>query len=348
MIYLLILIEGLNRVDLPGYKSWRKVNERCLFLCVFSVAVPSECVQNAYIVAVEEDAKRRLEELLYNNHKLTPVDMTKNVEVEEGNDNTTDSYNNNLSHSLDLSIEQAVLQSSMPFMTQSGHMTNGHVEMTDMNGIKDGKKVKGNKGKRSSTGGSSDTPMIDNLLTERMNNSQNSINDYTMDDSIDDMQSAVEFDPCIHREMPIDVPKNFQGAAKTPPRLPSTQSSPRSTPVKENIKNGKSNNNTQYTDEQMDRIRHHQEEIRKRNERDELRAKEQDFLRASLRRSEKMRALQKERKQAGVDNSAYVDNDDDSGGFEEGYVSGRHTQNSRDYMKKNVCKYKFNDILQTS
>lgn len=304
------------------------------------MAVPSESVQKAYIVAVEEDAKRRLEELLYN-HKLTPVDMTKNVEAEEES-LVTDNFNNNLSNSLDLSIEQAVLQSSMPFMTQSGHMTNGHVEMAEMNGFRDGKKGKGKKGKRTSTGGSSDTPMIDNLLTERIpvNNSDNSINNFRMDESLDDMHSSLEFDPGIHREMAVDVPKNFHGAAKTPPRFPSsTQSSPRSTPVKENIKNGKGGANTQYTEEQMERIRHHQEEIRKRNEREEQRAKEQEFLRASLRRSEKMRALQKERRQAGVDNTAYVDNDDDSGGFEEGYVSGRHTQNSRDYMKKNVCKY---------
>lgn len=303
------------------------------------VAVPSESVQKAYIVAVEEDAKRRLEDLLYN-HKLTPVDMTKNVtEIEEDNNQTADTVNNNITNSLDLSIEQAVLQSSMPYMTQSSHMTNGHVEMTEMNGFKDGKKGKGKKGKRPSTGGSSDTPMIDNLLTERMNNSQNSINNFGMDESMDEMHSSLEFDPGIHREMAVDVPKNFHGAAKTPPRFPSTQSSPRSTPVKENTKNGKSNANSQYTEDQMERIRHHQEEIRKRNEREEHRAKEQEFLRASLRRSEKMRALQKERKQQGIDNTAYLDNDDDSGGFEEGYVSGRHTQNSKDYMKKNICKY---------
>lgn len=301
------------------------------------MAVPSDSVQKAYIVAVEEDAKRRLEELLYC-HQLTPIDMTKNVEIEDESGLKTDNFNS-VRNSLDLSIEEAVLQSSMPYMTQSGHMTNGHVEMTEMNGYKDGKKGKGKKGKRSSTGGSIDTPMIDNLLTERSNNSQNSINNVGMDESYDDQQHSLEFDPGIHREMAVDVPKNFQGATKTPPRLPSTHSSPRSTPVKENLKNGKSSGNAQYTEEQMERIRHHQEEIRKRHEREEQRMKEQEFLRASLRRSEKMRALQKERKQAGIDNTAYVDNDDDSGGFEEGYVSGRHTQNSRDYMKINVCKY---------
>ncbi|WAR19303.1 MPP5-like protein [Mya arenaria] len=229
------------------------------------VAVSSENVQNAYIVAVEEDAKRRLEELLYN-HKLTPIDMTKHVGV-ESEDKSGDSND-----SLDLSIERAVFQSSMPYMSQPGHMTNGHVEMAEVNGFKDGKKSKGKKGKR---GGSNETPMIDNLLTDRMS-SQNSLNN----DSFDDIHSSVEFDPEKHREMAIDVPKNFQGTAKTPPRLPSsTHSSERSTPVKESAKMGKSYTNNAYSDDHLERIRHHQEEIRKRQEREEQRVKEQEFLR---------------------------------------------------------------------
>lgn len=287
-------------------------------------------------MAVEEDAKRRLEELLYN-HSLTPIDMTQHVGVE--GESSEDLHN--ISDSTNNSLEQAVLQSSMPYMTQSGHMTNGHVEMSEINGYKEGKegkKGKGKKGKRSSTS-SNETPMIDNLLTERMNNSQNSINKFGIDESYDEMHSSLEFDTGPHREMAIDVPKNFHGAAKTPPRFPSSHSSPRSTPSKESAKNGKLNSGAPHTEEQMERIRRHQEEIRKRNEREEQRAKEQEFLRASLRRSDKMKALQKERKQAGIDNTAFIDNDDDSGGFEEGYVSGRHTQNSRDYMKKNLSKY---------
>ncbi|XP_045167365.2 protein PALS1-like isoform X2 [Mercenaria mercenaria] len=303
------------------------------------VTVPTDDVQNAYIVAVEEDAKRRLEELLYN-HSLTPIDMTQHVGVESEHSEDLHNTSNSTTHSL----EQAVLQSSMPYMTQSGHMTNGHVEMSEMNGYKEkeGKKGKGKKGKRSSTG-SNETPLIDNLLTERKNNSQNSINMFGMDESYDDTHSSIEFDTGPHREMAIDVPKNFQGAVKTPPRFPSSHSSPRSTPTKESsAKNGKLNSNTPHSEEQMERIRRHQEEIRKRNEREEQRAKEQEFLRASLRRSDKMKALQKERKQAGIDNTAFIDNDDDSGGFEEGYVSGRHTQNSRDYMKKNLS---YDDVL---
>lgn len=294
-------------------------------------------------MAVEEDAKRRLEELLYN-HRLTPIDMTQHVGVE--GESSEDLHN--ISDSTNNSLEQAVLQSSMPYMTQSGHMTNGHVEMSEINGYKEGKegkKGKGKKGKRTSTS-SNETPMIDNLLTERMNNSQNSINKFGIDESYDEMHSSLEFDTGPHREMAIDVPKNFHGAAKTPPRFPSSHSSPRSTPSKESAKNGKLNSGTPHTEEQMERIRRHQEEIRKRNEREEQRAKEQEFLRASLRRSDKMKALQKERKQAGIDNTAFVDNDDDSGGFEEGYVSGRHTQNSRDYMKKNLSKYPQYIVMQ--
>ena len=337
-VNLIVSLSVIGKNALKSYSVVIKFYQCCLcYFFLFAAKVATDNVQNAYIVAVEEDAKRRLEELLYN-HSLTPIDMSHHVGVES--EHTDDQHNTSYSNTH--SLERAVLQSSMPYVTQSGHMTNGHVEMSELNGYKEkeGKKGKGKKGKRSSTA-SNETPLIDNLLTERKNNSQNSINMFGMDESYDETHSSIEFDTGPHREMAIDVPKNFQGAVKTPPRFPSSHSSPRSTPTKESsAKNGKLNsNNTPHSEEQMERIRRHQEGIRKRNEREEQRTKEQEFLRASLRRSEKMRALQKERKQTGIDNTAFIDNDDDSGGFEEGYVSGRHTQNSRDYMKKNLSKY---------
>ena len=296
--------------------------------------VSAEDIQNTYIVAVEEDAKRRLEELLYN-HKLTPIDMTKNVANE---DTFTSDEQHQISFPADSSLE-AILQTSMPFTTQNGLMTNGHVEMSNMPGYREGETPKKGKGKGKKSG-NAETPLIKNMMQDQYD-SQNSLNKSNINDSFDDsMHGSIDDGP--HREMAIDVPKNFHGTAKTPPRYPSNHSSPRSTPFRssENAKNVKANLTS--SEEQADRIRNYQEEIRKRTEREELKEKEQEFLRQSLRRSEKMRKLQNERKAQhkqhsvdGIDNTAF---DDDSGGFEEGYVSGRHTQNCREYMKTNLSK----------
>lgn len=299
------------------------------------VSVPSETIQNAYIVAVEEDAKRRLEELVYN-HKLTPVDITQN-----DSDPFCYTSSDNLlsSSSTDLSLEEAVLLASMPYSSHSQPMTNGHVEMTEINGFRDekpkkGKGEKGKKSQRTGSAGNTETPLINNLLTS---NSQNSLDKSVDGSSFSDPHSSMDMDDGPHREMAIDVPANFHGKTKSPPKYPSNRSSPqsnRSTPLKsnENARNTKSPS----SEEQMERIRKHQEEIRKRNEREEKRAKEEEMLRASLRGSKKMRALAKKTPRTGEVNTAFDDNDDETGGFEEGYVSGRQTQNSRDYMKVNI------------
>ena len=311
-------------------------------LCIFSVSVPAENIQNAYIVAVEEDAKRRLEELVYN-HKLTPVDISQNA-----SDTFSFSSTDNLlsSNSPDLSLEEAVLLASMPYSSHSQPMTNGHVEMSEINGFRDekSKKGKGDKGKKSHRTGStgtSETPLINNLLTSNMHgNSQNSLDKSLDDSSFSDPHSSMDMEDGPHREMAIDVPANFLGKTKSPPKYPSNRSSPlsnHSTPLKskENSRNTKSPSG----DEQMERIRKHQEEIRTRKEREEKRAQEEERLRASLRGSKKMRALAKRTPQIGEVNTGFEGNDDESGGFEEGYVSGRQTQNSKDYMKVNIGKY---------
>ena len=306
------------------------------------MSVPAENIQNAYIVAVEEDAKRRLEELVYN-HKLTPVDISQNASEPFS---YTSSDNLLSFDSPDLSLEEAVLLASMPYSSQSQPITNGHVEMSEINGFRDDKpkKGKGDKGKKShrtGSAGNTETPLINNLLSSNMHgNSQNSLDKSTDGSSFSDPHSSLDMEDGPHREMPIDVPANFHGKTKSPPKYPSNRSSPlsnHSTPLKskENARNTKSPSG----EEQMERIRKHQEEIRKRHEREEKRAKEEEMLRASLRGSKKMRALAKRTPQTGEVNTAFDANDDESGGFEEGYVSGRQTQNSRDYMKVNIGKY---------
>ena len=308
------------------------------------MSVPSENIQNAYIVAVEEDAKRRLEELVFN-HKLTPVDIS-----EDAHEPVSCTSSDNLltsTSSPDLSLEEAVLLASMPYSSHSQPMTNGHVEMSEINGFREDKpkKNKGDKGKKShrtGSAGTAETPMINNLLTSNtnMHSSENSL-DKSIDESFSDPHSSMDMDDGPHREMAIDVPANFHGKTKSPPKYPSNRSSPlsnQSTPLKskDNVQNTKSPS----SEEQMERIRKHQEEIRKRHEREEKRAKEEEMLRASLRGSKKMRALAKRQPHTGEVNVGFENNDDESGGFEEGYVSGRQTQSSKDYMKINIGKFR--------
>ncbi|CAL1299256.1 unnamed protein product [Larinioides sclopetarius] len=59
---------------------------------------------------------------------------------------------------------------------------------------------------------------------------------------------------------------------------------------------------------QLHRIRKYQEDIRKRKEEEERQAKEDEFLRSSLRGSQKLRALEKQRKSeaSGLENSAFL------------------------------------------
>ena len=228
------------------------------FLFYFSVSVPSENIQNAYIVAVEEDAKRRLEELVYN-HKLTPVDISEDVSEPFS---YTSSDNLLSSSSPDLSLEEAVLLASMPYSTHSQPMTNGHVEMSEINGFRDDKpkKGKGDKGKKShrtGSAGTTETPMINNLLTSNMHgSSENSLDKSIDNSSFSDPHSSIDMDDGPHREMAIDVPANFHGKSKSPPKYPSNRSSPQSnhsTPLKS--KDNAQNSKPPSSEEQMERIR---------------------------------------------------------------------------------------------
>ncbi|XP_054724935.1 protein PALS1-like isoform X2 [Uloborus diversus] len=68
-------------------------------------------------------------------------------------------------------------------------------------------------------------------------------------------------------------------------------------------------------DMQMDRIRKYQEELKKRREDSDRQAKENEFLRSSLRDSQKLRALEKQRKRdsTGLENSAFRLEESDPG-----------------------------------
>ncbi|KAG5682216.1 hypothetical protein PVAND_011582 [Polypedilum vanderplanki] len=146
-----------------------------------------------------------------------------------------------------------------------------------------------------------------------------------------------------HREMAVDVPESFIAHNKTQPRYPpprnlnnSTLSMP--TPASKVIGNDmrpippprdhiRSDNAQQFqtkvgnigqilepTSDQMDSIKKYQDQLRQRREKEERIAATNEFLRNSVRGSEKLRALKAEHiapPPVGFDNEAYIVEDDD-------------------------------------
>ena len=166
----------------------------------------------------------------------------------------------------------------------------------------------------------------------------------------------------LHREMAIDVPDHFTGVRKEPPRYPpnmsSAKSSPAGTPVR---KSGVPDEFTrQGTEERrlMDRsnfqnppppppplteqeeaqhqqrIKHYQEELRKRREAENRLVREQEFLRESLRGSKKLQALEEQKQRenelnrlapVGIVNPNYLPEDED---IEDGDVFVKNNSSS--------------------
>ena len=318
------------------------------------------------MIAVEDDARKRLEKLSQF-HTITPVDMTKLAA-----DDTTETNTQQ-----ELVEENPAYSTSMPVNSKGQHIGNGHVEMADMNGLiekeppkksKD-KGRKDSKASKSSSTGNLDSPLIENVLV-LSSRSQNSLNQsfdkipFQDDGSFSDHQGHMSFDvddSGPYREMAIDCPDNFPSMSKTPPRLPNSKNhsphAPPSTPYKkldhssdrtENtlssaaVKMSNGQHNPPLSEDQMERLRKHQEELRKRREEETQRAKEQEFLRTSLRGSKKLQALEKKKQMAaGVVNTAFDDNEDDFDNVDDGLGGCSRTPSEKDrYMKKNVGKFK--------
>lgn len=149
-----------------------------------------------------------------------------------------------------------------------------------------------------------------------------------------------------HREMAVDVPESFIAHNKTQPRYPpprslnnqnsstlpfnkgSTGSSINSNdmrpvpPPRDHIRTdmttttqfkGKIGQILEPTNDQMDSIKKYQDQLRARREKEERIAATNEFLRNSVRGSEKLRALKAEHiapPPAGFDNEAYIVEDD--------------------------------------
>lgn len=246
------------------------------------------------------------------------------------------------------------------------------------------RKGKGGKGKKGDRGSKTlsnpDTPLIEDLVGRAPNgktSSNNSLNHSAHDLNMYDPDSDPGFDHSgqnsfsdtgPHREMAIDCPESFIATIKTPPRYPPPQTSapstmprvPPTTPSRtaDSVKD-KARTEATLTDvaavvegaqpkpttEQLERLRKHQEELRKRREEESRHQAEQEFLRASLRGSKKLQALENKRMAhgqasppTGIVNTAFIDAEeeaelvDDVDGIQ---LSLQHPQQTR-YLKKNT------------
>ncbi|KAK3757791.1 hypothetical protein RRG08_027150 [Elysia crispata] len=172
-------------------------------------------------------------------------------------------------------------------------------------------------------------------------------------------------DPGPHREMAIDVPENFVASVKSPPRYPPPQSSAATSPTHHSKGGGKGNGtpysqnslspgshhhqHMQPTADELERLHRHQEDLKKRREEESRQQAEQDFLRASLRGSKKLQALEENRRQVaamshGFVNTAYndeerLDDDDDDVDFSHTRLNLRRDSDEmieEPYLKKNI------------
>ncbi|XP_064484549.1 protein PALS1-like isoform X2 [Ornithodoros turicata] len=289
------------------------------------LAQSSSHVQEAFVIAVEQQARERLERLSALK-RIKPVDMTK------------------LSQELNAAGLPATSPTPQPTLSSSSSLR------SDNNGLV-------LVGSEASPIYVTSVPQLHRLQHRRMPSGhsegapeahppaclQTSLESSEPDQELELKQEISDDDPMIasppvptprkslhspsspeestmsgpHREMAVDVPDSFVGVAKTAPRYPPPRpsvpppkpsGSSRSSPAREPpLTNGRVNG-VVPTDEQLDRIRKYQDELRQRREEGERQAQEEEFLRSSLRGSKKLRALEQnppELPVVGVDNTAF-------------------------------------------
>jgi MAGUK p55 subfamily protein 5 len=324
-------------------------------------------VQDAYVIAVEEKAKQRLEKLSAV-HKIQPVDMTKlpnqdekeNMDIEDFNNPFLNNQGNKADSPRKRGKQQVHVEAGFNVPHVEAGFNGGHidgdlngpyVDTTRMNGY-----VNGGSARLENTnpflpahqyaGSDAGSSVVDDDLPhpvqyhgqyappdfntiERGVQQANNVHEEVVMDNTADFNSGytgiTDGSDGPHREMAIDVPVGFRGSLKGPPRLPThfQQPSPPDTPKKEKERDRKtaekSGSNTPKTDrdEQLQRIRKHQEDLRKRREEEDRLLREQEFLRASLRGSKKLQALEQRPpapQPIGFENEAFVEEGDNTDG----------------------------------
>ncbi|XP_014678966.1 PREDICTED: MAGUK p55 subfamily member 5-like isoform X2 [Priapulus caudatus] len=119
--------------------------------------------------------------------------------------------------------------------------------------------------------------------------------------------------PQPHREVAVDVPDGFVGQSKVPPRYPTPQRPSVAAAASPTHRQGAPDEAASV--DQLERIRMYQEDLRKRKEEEDRHEREAEFLRNSLRGSEKLKALMSNTPVSGIENIGYEE-EDGSDGFD--------------------------------
>ncbi|KAH9507312.1 hypothetical protein Btru_056886 [Bulinus truncatus] len=369
-----------------------------------------EKVHDAYIIAVEDEAKRKLDQFTSDQH-VQAVDMTAATDsISSERSSITDSPRQkgrrNLqeqriegkvtcevetTNPLQVATTLATTTASMPGekKKKNGHdhsspnrepiISNGgdHGEWLEMNGFQEQEINSKGKGKlrSKSTNRDSHVPIISDYLgngsismSEDFDSQHGGYNNGGhIQLGYDSRDTSFDYDdPGPHREMAIDVPENFVANIKSPPRYPPSQPgsqvrSANSSPLKTSHKKSKGDDGSDHvystsskqsvkapaqqyqpTPQELERMHKHQEDLKKRRE-EELRMRaENEFLRTSLRGSQKLQALENKRHQGppatGVINTAFdvEDSDDDEDEEESDSKSHSRLVPQERYLKKNI------------
>lgn len=258
-------------------------------------------IQNAYVVAVEETAKKRLEDLTAQ-HKVQALDITLLQGNSEESHGTEVEDNPDQEPPTDQECLETPAPAEAPSEVPSPKGTSGspcvscHQSVENM----DSAMVNGYVNGRSN-----------GLIHEHgghkmaaINSNQYMINHRSDDHLNYDSDSDLDRQP--HREMAIDVPENFIGQKKEKPSYPPTLT--KTSPRKQQHQQLPGPHPPQdATADEIQRMRRYQEDLRKRREEEDRHLKEEELLRTSLRGSKKLQALEEQAQQPGFVNPTYVE-----------------------------------------
>ncbi|XP_065088888.1 protein PALS1 isoform X2 [Ochlerotatus camptorhynchus] len=314
--------------DSPRAEVIKHIHE-CIQSCMIKLRVKrrsdsrlagelGNAVQDAFVIAVEQQARERLQRLSALK-RITPVDMSQ------------------------LSIKLATLSEGELELQEETYESNSNISRGGTEVLLVDQTLRQENRTRRRSGSSIVVLDGDDTLKPSL-----PIDDYQEDFEMYNMISANQ-DNGPHREMAVDVPESFIARNKTPPRYPP----PRSTtqlngsvkpipPPRDHLrieKDGRLTNRApvpapqvpdrkvvpttpqqhigqvvEPTPDQLNSIKKFEEQLRRRREEEERIAAQNDFLRNSLRSSQRLRALQDnpvvEKPASGVENEAYIEDEE--------------------------------------
>lgn len=328
---------------------------KCVFVLIiffFFFSVPEiNFVEDAYNISVERDLAETYPDSNHHSNDMTRISSDEdNTEKEDLN--TPGNLPDGRKRALPL--EESNRLSGKPYIEGARSQSLGMTltEDQEMNGYSDSKRKQAGI---PSNRGSSETPLIENvnkqtrLAYTQKTGSLNSLNN-SQHVNVDSFQNSHDMeDRGPHREMAVDCPDNFIGTVKSTPRYPPPSSKPKiSSPIqsasnsRENLSNEAIYKNINTlpqrlpTQDELQRAQMHQEYLNKRREEEARLERENEFLRNSLRESQRLRALESKqvaKPPTGYVNTGFIEDTTDS------KVPITSNQSSKpEYMIKSISK----------